>query len=171
MYPLLGQECAKSLQSCPTFCDSMDCSPRGFSVRGILQARILEWVAISFSRGSSWSRDWTQVSCIADRFFTIWATREARLPKEEGFSEETVIPKKQPSRAPSWLVSHNTSGMCLLAAHPLPRRGAWAWCRKWEGLEMSKTYAKSLNRAHQGHLLFHRKPRHLRIHHDFARWF
>ena len=64
-------------QSCPTFCDPMDCSPPGSSVYGILQARILEWVAISFSRGSSWCRDQTQVFCIADKFFTMWATREA----------------------------------------------------------------------------------------------
>ena len=63
-------------QSCLTLCDPMDCSPPGFSVHGILQARILEWVAICFSRGSSWPRDQTQVSCIAGRFFTIWATRE-----------------------------------------------------------------------------------------------
>ena len=60
-----------------TLCDPMDCSPPGSSVHGILQARILEWVAISFSRGSSQPRDRTQVSCIAGRFFTIWATREA----------------------------------------------------------------------------------------------
>ena len=57
-------------QSCPTLCDPMDCSPPGSSIHGILQARILEWVAISFSRGSSWPRDWAQVSCIAGRFFT-----------------------------------------------------------------------------------------------------
>ena len=48
----------------------------GSSVHGILQARILEWVAIPFSRASSWPRDQTQVSCIAGRFFTVWATRE-----------------------------------------------------------------------------------------------
>ena len=63
-------------QSCLTFCDPVDCSPPGFSVHGILQARILKWVAIPFSRGSSWPRDWTRVSCIAGRFFTVWATRE-----------------------------------------------------------------------------------------------
>ena len=51
-------------QSCPTLCDCMDCSPPDSSVHGILQARILEWVAISFW-GSSWPRDWTWVSCIA----------------------------------------------------------------------------------------------------------
>ena len=49
------------------------------SVHGILQARILEWVAIPFSRGFSWPRDRTQVSSIAGRFFTIWATRETNL--------------------------------------------------------------------------------------------
>ena len=52
-------------------------SPPGSSVDGILQARILEWVAIPFSTGSSWLKDWTQISCIAGKFFTIWATREA----------------------------------------------------------------------------------------------
>ena len=51
-------------------CDAMDCSPPGSSVHGILQARILEWVAIPFSRGSSQPRDRTHVSCIAGRFFT-----------------------------------------------------------------------------------------------------
>ena len=70
--------CVLVAQSCLTLCKSMDCSPPGSSVYGILQARILEWVAIPFSRGSSWTRDQTWVSCIAGRFFTIWATREAR---------------------------------------------------------------------------------------------
>ena len=65
-------------QSCPTLCDHLDCSPPGSSVHRILQARILEWVAILFSRGSSQPKDRTQVSHIAGRFFTIWATREAQ---------------------------------------------------------------------------------------------
>ena len=47
---------------CPTLCDPVDCSPLGFSVHGISQARILEWVAIFFSRASSWPRDWTHIS-------------------------------------------------------------------------------------------------------------
>ena len=64
-------------QSCSTLCDPMDCSPPGSSLHGILQARILEWVAIPFSRGSSRLRDGTQVSCPAVRFFAVWATREA----------------------------------------------------------------------------------------------
>ena len=55
--------CAKSLQSCLTFFDPMDCSPPGASVHGVLQARILEWVAMPSSRGSSQLRDRTWVSC------------------------------------------------------------------------------------------------------------
>ena len=58
-------------QSCPTLCDPMDCSLPGFSVHGIFQARILEWVAISFSRRSSQPRDWTRVSLIVGRRFTV----------------------------------------------------------------------------------------------------
>ena len=61
---------------CSTLCDPMDCSLPGSSVHGIFQARILEWVAIFFSRGSSGSRDQTRVSHIAGRLFTVWATRE-----------------------------------------------------------------------------------------------
>ena len=57
----------------------MDCSPPGSSVRGILQVRILEWVAFPFSRSSFRPRDQTQVSCIAGRFFTNWAMREGSL--------------------------------------------------------------------------------------------
>ena len=66
-------------QSCLTLCNPMDCSPPGSSVHGIFQARILEWIAIPFSRGSSQPKDWTWVSHIAGRFFAIWATREASL--------------------------------------------------------------------------------------------
>ena len=61
-------------QLCPTLHNPMDCSPPGSSVHGIPQARILQWVAIPFSRGSSRPRDQTQVSHIVGRFFTIWAT-------------------------------------------------------------------------------------------------
>ena len=68
-------------QSCPTLCNTLDCSPPGSSVHGFLQARILEWVAISPSRGSSQLRDRTwvsYVSCIAGIFFTPWVIREAQ---------------------------------------------------------------------------------------------
>ena len=64
-------------QSCPTLCDPMDCSLSGSSIHGIFQARVLEWIAISFSRGSSWPRNQSRVSRVAGRHFTVWATREA----------------------------------------------------------------------------------------------
>ena len=64
-------------QSCLTLCHPMDYSLLGSSVHGIFQARILEWVAISFSRGTSWPRDQTWVSLIVGRRITIWATCNA----------------------------------------------------------------------------------------------
>ena len=68
-------------QSCLTLCDPMDCSLAGSSIHMIFQARVLEWVAMSFSRGSSQLRDRTQVSCTAGRCLTVWATREAQQEK------------------------------------------------------------------------------------------
>ena len=62
-------------QLCPTLCDPVDCSPPGSSVHRISQARTLEWIVISFSRGSSQPKDQTRVFCIGGRFFTLWATR------------------------------------------------------------------------------------------------
>ena len=59
-------------------CNPMDCSLPGSSIHGIFQTRNLEWVTMSFSRGSSWPRDRTRVSCIVDGRFTIWATREVQ---------------------------------------------------------------------------------------------
>ena len=64
-------------QSCPTLCDPVDCSPPSSSVHGTLQARILEWLAISSSRGSSQPGDRIQVSCVAGGFSPVRATRQA----------------------------------------------------------------------------------------------
>ena len=69
-----GLLCVLGTQLCLTLCNTMDWSPPDSSVHGILQSRILEWVAISFSRGSSRPRDRTQVSRIAGRFLTVWVT-------------------------------------------------------------------------------------------------
>ena len=63
-------------QACPALCNPMNCSLPGSSIHGVFQARVLEWVAIAFSRRSSWLRDWTRASRIVGRRFTIWATRE-----------------------------------------------------------------------------------------------
>ena len=68
-------------QSCLTLCDPMDCSPPGSSVHEISQTRILEWVPISFSRGSSWPRDQTRISGMDRRILDHWTTREALCVK------------------------------------------------------------------------------------------
>ena len=73
-------------QSCPILWDPMDCSLPGTSVHRIFQARVLEWVAIPFSRGSSWPRDRIPVFCTAGRFLTIWATREVPVVPENGLN-------------------------------------------------------------------------------------
>ena len=95
-------------QSCPTLCDPVDCSLPGSSVHGILQARVLEWAAISFSRGSSQPRDRTQVSRIAGRRFNLWATRESpKLSLAKLLSKCSL----SVSRGVSWVLD-----FCLLKA-------------------------------------------------------
>ena len=119
---LLNCVCAQSLQSCPTLCDPMDCSPPGSSVHGILQSRILEWVATPSSRGSSWSRDWTHVFCgsfTGGRFFTTeplgkpsCLTKQAKcyLWSEEHWSKrQQMLP----------LGSHGGQAPCLWASQTI----------------------------------------------------
>ena len=72
----------------------MDCSPPGSSIHVIFQARVLEWVAISFCRGSSQPKDRTQVSHIAGRRFTVWDTREASQNHQKQGKSETLIGKR-----------------------------------------------------------------------------
>ena len=84
----------------PTLCDPTDCGPPGSSVHGLLQTRTLEWVAISFFRGPSRPRDRTRVSCVASRFFTVWATRE--LPRV--CINRSVVPDSL------WLHGHKDHG-------------------------------------------------------------
>ena len=81
-YSVMAYIVALVAQPCLTLCDTMDCSPPGSFVHGILQARTLERVAILFSRGSSWPKDQTLVSCIASRFFAIWSTGKPYMGKE-----------------------------------------------------------------------------------------
>ena len=97
-------------QSCLTLCNPMDYSPPGSSVH-ILQARILEWVVISSSRWSSWLRDWTQVSCIAGRFFTSWATMETPTCQQPYITEaglRVLLPLLQAEETLS--VVHSAAG-------------------------------------------------------------
>ena len=81
---------SESVKSCVTLCDPMDCSPPDSSVCGIFQARILEWVVISFSKGSPWPRDWTRVSYgsyIGKRIFLPLSHLESPLLKAKGWQK------------------------------------------------------------------------------------
>ena len=84
-FPSFYSSFCSVVKSCPTLCDPMDCSPPGSSVHGIFQARVLEWVAISSSRGSSRPRDWTHVSCTVGGSFTakppVFSLLEYWFPK------------------------------------------------------------------------------------------
>ena len=83
--------CIQSHQSCLTLCDPMDHSPPGSSVHGIFQAKILWWVAIPFSRGSSQPGDETWVSCIAGRFFTDWVKGNKHMVVVESLSHVWLL--------------------------------------------------------------------------------
>ena len=98
----------KVAQLCPTLCYPMDCSLPYSSVHGILLARILEWVAIPFSKGSFQPRGWTQVTRIEGRFFTIWATG---------------MPLKLPGRSPNSNIL-NSERICM---NPPPRPHVCLW--------------------------------------------
>ena len=110
---------------CPTLCDLIDCSLPGSSIRVIFQARVLEWVAISFSRGYTWPRDWTRVSCIVGRRFTVWATREALNHSSFQFSHSVCptlcnpmnrsTPGIRPSSSPR---VHSNSHLLSQQCHP-----------------------------------------------------
>ena len=88
--------------SCSVMSDSLRPCRLPGSVHGILQARILEWVTISFSKGSSWPRDRTRVSRIVDRHFTVWATREVQFYDSRLYLRDTwfflLFPCREPAR-------------------------------------------------------------------------
>ena len=142
-----------------TLCDCMDCSLLGSPVHGILQARILEWVFIPFSRGSSWPRDRTQVSCIAGIFFTTWATREALMTWERGLSQdspswEVSAPARRNGHAHSLLISmwsamlSTTWENCSHTRRPEP--GSWIYHLLMQdpGQRLLGSLDRSVGRAH-----------------------
>ena len=73
-------------QLCPALCNTMDCSPPCSSVCGIILAGILEWIATPSSRGSSWARDWTHISCIGRWILYHWGMREVPVQTMEYYS-------------------------------------------------------------------------------------
>ena len=110
------------VQSCPTLCNCMD-----YTVYGILQARMLEWVAYPFSKGSSSPRNWTRVFCIADGFFTNWAIREAPIP-----------PFPSASSSPSFLPLQRNGQSEALKMFCTSHPGAWTPRRKAALMEPDK---------------------------------
>ena len=102
--PKKEQILAAAAQSCPTLCDPIDSSPPGFSAHGIFQARILEWVAISSSRGSSRPRDQTCiscVSCIGRQVLYHRGTWESLLP-EQGSAKRAFKPVRHSVKIIPW---------------------------------------------------------------------
>ena len=86
LYTTTEKPCMLVIQLCPTPGDPMDCSPPGSPIPGIFKVRIMEWVAISFSRRPFQPKDQTQVSCTAGIFFTHWATREVPVKTKQKYN-------------------------------------------------------------------------------------
>ena len=110
--------CCLVAKLCSTLCGPTDCSPPGSFVCGILKARILECIAVCFSRGSSQPRDWTQVSCIGRWIFYRWATREAPWKRMDPLTTE----QKWARGAGEWQILWHTY-------HLLCEPGIWDRCQ------------------------------------------
>ena len=140
----------------------MNCSPPGSSVHGIFQARILEWVAISFSRGSSQPRDRTRVSCTAGRFSADWATREAlhwilriRLTLHSSVAWDTgrwhLLPRVTHSVSSGvWGSGPRKSGLRVLSNHHLATHDSWhqkwPWATKFTATKTAVTVTEGLKK-------------------------
>ena len=139
------------IQSCWTLFISTDCSPTDFSVHGISQARILEWVSISFSRQSSQPRDWAFipcVSCMAGGFFTCWAIRKAlRLaPLKLNHAHKFLLKLKL------W-ISRSQVGLRVSTASKLPGYGdsVGPWTHSWRPqLEKGGSQGPSIRKHWEG---------------------
>ena len=130
LYPFTFLKSESRSVLCLTLCNPMDCSLPGSSIHGILQARILEWVAIPSSRGSSQLRDWTQVSHTAGRFFTVWVTREACSfldPLQLSVSWLWPFISANPS-PPGWPVFHFKPFQISSSSLPLSFQPLWNLC-------------------------------------------
>ena len=124
---------AQLLQWYPTLCDPMDCSPPGSSVHGILRARILEWVAISFSRGASWHRDWTWVSWIGRWIHCHWAAWEVH--KVLIFSPKYLRILKTTMASPRTKSPSQGRTGDVVSSRPLESQVSSAALEFWKGVE------------------------------------
>ena len=108
------QQKSEVAQLCLTVCNPMDCSLPGSSVHEIFQAKVVEWVAISFSRRSSWPRDWPWVSRIVGRRFTLWATRDQQKIGLKIYWA-WPYPSEQDPVSPTVSLSHQEASISLLS--------------------------------------------------------
>ena len=131
--------CARLLQSCPTLCDPMDRSPSSSSVHGILQARILEWVAMLL-QGIFRTQGLSQVSCTAGRFFTNWATKDYFLQSIEG-SGGQVVKTQAFTAMGSGMITDDELRSCKPCeeATPTPSQrysSEWFWGKRFPNLQL-----------------------------------
>ena len=125
-----GVKWSEVAQLCPILCDPMGCRLPGSSVHGIFQAIVLEWIAISFSSRSSQPRDWTWVSRIVDRHFTVWATREVGDARDPG-----AIPGSGRSAGEGlgYPLQYSWAPLMAQLVKNLPAmRETWVWSLGWE---------------------------------------
>ena len=134
----------KVAQSCRTLCDPMD-----YTVHGILQARIQEWVAVSFSWGSSQPRDWTQVSLTAGVLFTSWATREALyFINKPSAGKPPVLPVSVHTLQPfNWRSLVLTMPTCCLLPAPGCQQSRQNHREAYDGEVPTLTHSKKPNSA------------------------
>ena len=177
MHFYIGYWCVCA-QLCPALCDPMDCSPPGSSVHEVLQARVLEWVAISSSRGSSWPRNQTWgscISCIGRRILYNWATWEApywlleflnynrlkvadkkrKAIRKRHLTAQLTVDRKE-DRKP-WLIAQYRWRPQISAIHVIfSRENKWnlAWEASMENWYKSKLPLPSLGTSLQGTPLF-----------------
>ena len=134
--------CCLVTKSCLTLCDPMDCSSPGFSVHGICQTRILEWVALPSSRGSSWPRDRTHIFCVGRQILYHWATSEAWTwyysfnlylvffhPSPPRLSNELSL--RQEPHSGVRLYSESLINSAPVPNHLIIRRQTWVLCHSY----------------------------------------
>ena len=119
-------------QSCPTLCDPVDCSPPGSSVHGISQARILGWIALSSSRGSSRPGDHTRVSCTAGRFFTTEPLGKSSQGHRRGLFTRLNLSYPLLSGCSS-LLSSSLNFQSLRSFTPMESEASWLKAGKPDG--------------------------------------
>ena len=132
-----------------TLCNPKDCSPPGFSVSGIFQVRILEWVAISYSRESSWPRNRTHISCIVGRLFIIWATNWLLVKDKPWSLNNVLVSSEKVSSFKSEFTFLGRGGLNLRSLGPvvyIPKD--YKWLEIWQFSSLSERERGQMSHYH-----------------------